>query len=271
MNKMKNITCLTTILTILIFVQIVNSSYAWASNTYYVQETETPPAIDGILTENEWQTNEDVFSETITDLFYIHGSIDQISIEIVILRDDSSIYLLIKILTDLSETPGNISIGIALAEKEILSMKDSMDRKVVFHNNMHENITTTYDLFNCELTSSCTTTRSLLPGLNDGNDVTSVFGIYENINFFEIMFPLISDEKVKDLEVTDGTNIKILVNPYANLIEQDNGHGGKSTSNLVLKFSPQNRQSSLSYDIILSVFALSCVLLCFHFKRRVYK
>lgn len=251
--------------------QFFNSAHAWPYDTYYVQETDTAPTIDGKISVDEWQTKENAFTDTISDLAYSWGSLTQISIEVVILRDKVSVFFLVKILTDIPDGTGNISIGIALANEKIQTMEDSLDRKVVFWSNTNESITYSYDLFNCHQTSSCTTTQSILPGLRDSNDVIAAFGIEENIRFFEIVFPLIPIDNVKDIEVGENTNFIIIVNPYVNLADEINGHGGKGSGNLAIKLSPQNRNDSLPFDQFFALIALSCSLLAFTKIRRIKK
>ena len=128
---------------------LVNQVQAWPDSAIYVQDASTAPNVeDGIIGSDEWNTEEDIFSETVTQLAFDEGTVD-ITFSIVILKDNENAYFLIEFtLSSEAAYVGNASIGLALDAGTIAGMDSANDRKIVYHN-ANTSETENYDLFYC--------------------------------------------------------------------------------------------------------------------------
>ncbi|MHA2251609.1 MAG: hypothetical protein ACXAD7_14690 [Candidatus Kariarchaeaceae archaeon] len=216
------------------------TSTAWPGSSIYAQEVDVAPEIDGEISDNEWKTDEDTYQDTIDGLIYDQGSQTTIKLDLIALRDGSNLYLLVTVLTEVADAPGsNISVGIAFADESMdgLAMSSSFDRKVAYYNGS----TYEYDLHACSQDlGNCLTIRDLTPGLFDTDtEFIAEYGeTSDGRSFFEFQIPLVGDEN-EDILIQEGTHLRILINPYANIVDGLTGHGLKATKDLKISYSKE--------------------------------
>ena len=218
-----------------------NNTFAWPSSSYYVQEVDTAPTVDGVIDIGEWDTDEDKFEETIEGLVFNYGTQSSIKIEVIVLRDTSNLYVLVKVLSEITGGSNNMSIGLAFSDKNmdgvLMSLPGSsiFDRKVASYNGSH---VITYDFHACS-GAECSTPRSVTPGVSDTTvDFNADYGNPDGTPFFEWQIPLDGDLS-EDIIIGEGSHMKILVNPYVDIAEKLNGHGGRSSKNLEFSYSQE--------------------------------
>ncbi|MCE7733337.1 MAG: phage holin family protein [Candidatus Heimdallarchaeota archaeon] len=223
---------------------LVNQVQAWPDASIFVDEASTAPLMDGTIDAGEWDTEEDVFSETVSALAFDEGTVD-ITYSIVILKDDDNAYFLIQFtLSPDSAYTGNASIGLALEAGKIAGMNSANDRKIIY-NNVSSGQTDNYDLFYCD--SACGgndyNARDERPGrMDDNNDiVSSGYGEDGTTKFFEFAITL-GGTGEQDTPMAEGTNLKLVINPFANLYNVSSivGHGGLGSNGIEVTFTPKS-------------------------------
>lgn len=221
---------------LLAMIILISNASAFPFESIYVEQiTGTVPEIDGDLTADEWFTTEDQFKENIDLLVYEEGSATEVQIELVLLRDNDNLYVLITFLSEISDpvANGSMSVGIAFAPEPIRNqMQNTLDRKIAYYNG--EN-TTLYDLYKC---SPCETARDFQPGADDADspEFEAEYGKSTN-SFFEFKIPLVASN-AEDMSITEGMFIKIVINPYGNIYY--NGHGNIGSDELQVQFSSRS-------------------------------
>lgn len=230
MRKLQYITSIV----LLFLVLLVVPSSAFPADSIYVESTTTVPVIDGTVGENEWTTSEEVFKESLTGLSFLDGKQTEMSLEIIILKNDTHIFFLIKVDTTVSDSDGSISVGVAIADKPFTSMASALDRKVISWNTTH---VITHDLFFC---ASCADIRAYTPGLDDEtNDIQAGFSQDGDVKQFEFSFPLTAENVTEDITITEESYIKFVINPYGDMYAGQAGHSATATGQLQISFEPR--------------------------------
>lgn len=199
---------------------------------YYMMPVDHPPTVDGILGINEWETEEDPFESSVTPV-YLQG-ITRVNLDVTLVRDGFNLYGLIGI-QHANLKRNSISVGMAFSEDIPTQMTDVSDLKVAYHNG---NETDTYDLHSCLAVKEALdcTEIELQPGIVDNdNEFDAEFVIGVEKVYFEFIIPLEVEDNIQDLSISHGVYLSILVNIYANIIEE--GHGGSATSALRIRFN----------------------------------
>ncbi len=221
---------------ILAMIILITNASAFPFESIYVEQiTGTSPEIDGELTTDEWFTTEEQFKENVDTLVFEEGSATEVQIELVMLKDNDYLYVLVTFLTQISDpvANGSMSVGIAFAPEPInLQMQNTLDRKIAYYNG--EN-TTQYDLHKC---SPCEIARDFQPGVDDADspEFEAEYGKSTN-SFFEFKIPLVTSNS-EDMPITEGMFIKIVINPYGNIYY--NGHGNIGSDELQVQFTPRS-------------------------------
>lgn len=205
--------------------------HGWEKEKYYVMYKEDGPIIDGVLNLVEWETEEDVFTASITPIYF--QGITRVEIDLIILRDDIALYVLVGVQnSDLRKN--STSVGIAFAKNSPVRMLDIDDQKVAFFNG---NDTLKYDFYSCssvKLVSECSE-QELQPGMYDTSVEFTASYIYSSDKiYFEFKIPLQSQSE-QDIAIEEGVYMSVVTNIYNNIVFE--GHGSFSTDPLQLKFS----------------------------------
>ncbi len=221
-------------LSIMVLLVFVTQSSAFSADAIYSQYVEDGPTIDGTISDGEWVTEEEVFQETLTGLAITGAPVDM-KIDITTLRNESHIFFLVKVLTKLPNSNGNLSVGIALAADPIATMVSIPDRKVAFWNTSN---TILHDLYFNENGGI----RGFTPGSDDPEDINfdAKYGEDGEDRFFEFAIPMAPADTNYDLPIKDGIHVKFIVNPFNNMYEGQNGHGAKGSDDLEISFSPRS-------------------------------
>lgn len=219
-------------LAVLMLFMFLTPSSAFPDSSIYSQLTDTAPVVDGSIGVDEWTTEEEVFQHTLSGINYVTGESADADLEVTTLRDDTFIYFLIKAETD--TTTGNFSLGMAFSNNPIKGMNSALDRKFAYWNTT---TTQVYDLhFNVGEIP-----RGIQPGSDDldADGFTAAYGEDGSQRFFEFAIPMNPSNTTSDVPIGEGTNIKIVINPFRNIYETGIGHGGIATDQLSITFEPR--------------------------------
>ncbi|MDH5402401.1 MAG: hypothetical protein OEY49_07920 [Candidatus Heimdallarchaeota archaeon] len=210
---------------------------AWPADSIYVQETDTPPILDGNIEGTEWMTEEESFREDVADSGF--------RIRLTILRDSENLYVLAIVTTNgfNLESNKNFSIGIAFSDTNKAGMGNTLDRKVV---SVNETGLTLYDLHNCinSVAGDCSG-RNYAPGVLDLEEpeYNAALGFSDDGDaVFEFTFPLITDgvESLSDMEIKEGSYIQFIFNKNSDIMTNGGaGHGATATDRLEIAYEPR--------------------------------